>query len=162
MLAVRTCWQVKNKLHHLIHTVNVGLTNTVTALLNLYSSERTSVAIFILSRSIAQAVSRRVLTAEFRFLYEAIPCGICGGRSVTGTDSFPNNSVYPCHYNSTIAQHASSCTCSPLPEGQAVEVWELSAVNINSVVLLLTVVLVASNDRNKNVVKSMYGGGGLT
>ena len=32
MLAVRTCWQVKNKPHHLAHTINVGLPNTVAAL----------------------------------------------------------------------------------------------------------------------------------
>jgi len=35
-----------------------------------------------------------------------------------------------------------------------------AAVNISCVVLLLTVVLVASNDNNKNEVKSMWGEGG--
>jgi len=94
--------------------------------LNLHNIQRTSVVTFILCRSNAQTVSRRVLTAQFRFLYEAIPCGICGGRSVTGTDYCPNNSVYPYHYNSAITQHASSSTCCPLPEGRAGEAWELS------------------------------------
>ena len=35
-----------------------------------------------------------------------------------------------------------------------------AAVNISCVVLLLTVVLVTSNDSNKNEMKSMYVGGG--
>jgi hypothetical protein len=37
----------------------------------------------------AQAVSRRPLTAEARVRYRVSPCGICGGRSGTGTCFFP-------------------------------------------------------------------------
>ena len=93
---------------------------------------RTSVVNFRLFRAIAQ-----VLVAGFSLRISvsirAIPCGICGGRSVTGTNSCPNNSVYSCQYNSTIAQHSVSCTCCPLPEGRAVEAWELSILFRKSV-----------------------------
>jgi hypothetical protein len=37
----------------------------------------------------AQAVSRRPLTAEARVRSPVSPCGICGGRSGTGTGFFP-------------------------------------------------------------------------
>ena len=93
--------------------------------INPYSFERTSVVTFRLFRAIAHVGSRRVLTADFRFLYEAIPCGICGGPSVTGTDSCRNNSVYSCQNNPIIVAHSSSCTCCPLTEGRAVGTWEI-------------------------------------
>jgi hypothetical protein len=41
-------------------------------------------------RGVAQAVSRRPLTAEARFR----PCGICGGQSGTGTGYYPSSSVF--------------------------------------------------------------------
>jgi hypothetical protein len=47
----------------------------------------------------AQAVSRRPLTAEAR----VIPCGICGGKSGTGTVVSPSSSAFPCQYHSTVA-----------------------------------------------------------
>jgi hypothetical protein len=45
----------------------------------------------------AQAVSRRPLTAEARVR----PCGVCGGQSGTGTGFFPELSVFPCQFHST-------------------------------------------------------------
>jgi hypothetical protein len=38
-----------------------------------------------MGRAMAQAVSRRPLTAEARVLDLVNPCGICGGQSGTGT-----------------------------------------------------------------------------
>ena len=43
----------------------------------------------------AQAVSRRPLTAEVRPQPHASPCGICGTQSDTGIDFFPSTSVSP-------------------------------------------------------------------
>jgi hypothetical protein len=45
----------------------------------------------------AQAVSRRPLTAEAR----VSPCGICGGQNGTGTGFSPSTSVFPCQFHST-------------------------------------------------------------
>jgi hypothetical protein len=61
----------------------------------------------------AQAVSRRLLTAEARVRSQVIPCEICRGRSVTGTGFSPSTSVFPCKYHSTNAPYSSSSThCS--------------------------------------------------
>jgi hypothetical protein len=49
----------------------------------------------------AQAVSRRPPTAEARVLSRVGPCGICGGRSGTGTGFPPSTSVLPCQFHST-------------------------------------------------------------
>jgi hypothetical protein len=49
----------------------------------------------------AQAVSRRALTAEAR----VNPCGIYGGQSGTGTGFSPSSSVSPCQYHSTVVIH---------------------------------------------------------
>jgi hypothetical protein len=54
-----------------------------------------------LGRAMAQAVSRRPLTAEARVQSRVTPCGICGGQSGTGTDFFPSTSVLPCQFHST-------------------------------------------------------------
>jgi hypothetical protein len=43
----------------------------------------------------AQAVSRRPLTAEARVRALVHPCGICGRRSGTGTGFSPSSSVSP-------------------------------------------------------------------
>jgi hypothetical protein len=51
----------------------------------------------------AQAVSRRPLTAEARVRVRVSPCEICGGQSGTGTGLSPNSSVFPCQYHSTVA-----------------------------------------------------------
>jgi hypothetical protein len=40
-------------------------------------------------RAMTKAVSRRSVTAEARVRSQVSPCGICGGRNVTGTDLFP-------------------------------------------------------------------------
>jgi hypothetical protein len=49
----------------------------------------------------AQAVSRRPLTAEARVRSRFSPCGICGGQSGTGTGLSQITSVFPCQFNST-------------------------------------------------------------
>jgi hypothetical protein len=51
----------------------------------------------------AQAVSRRPLTADARVRPRVNPCAICGGQSGTGTDFSLSFSVFPCQYHSTVA-----------------------------------------------------------
>jgi hypothetical protein len=53
-------------------------------------------------RAMAQAVSRRPLTAESWVRARVYPCGICGGQSGTGAGFSPSFSVFPCQYNSTV------------------------------------------------------------
>jgi hypothetical protein len=50
----------------------------------------------------AQAVSRRSLTAEARVRTRVNPCGICGGQNGTGTGFSPSSSVFLCQYHSTV------------------------------------------------------------
>ena len=49
----------------------------------------------------AQAVSRRPLTAEIRFRSRVSVCGICGGQSGTVTGSFQSTSVFSSIFHST-------------------------------------------------------------
>jgi hypothetical protein len=49
----------------------------------------------------AQAVSRRPLTAEARVQSRVSPCGICGAQSGTGTGFPTSTSVFPCQFHST-------------------------------------------------------------
>ena len=56
-----------------------------------------------LDRAVAQAVSRRPLTAKDRVRSQASPCGICGGQSDTSTGFSPSTSVFPCQNHSTSA-----------------------------------------------------------
>jgi hypothetical protein len=51
----------------------------------------------------AQAVSRRLLTAEDRARSQVSPCGIRGGQSGTGTGFSPSTSVSPRQFHSTSA-----------------------------------------------------------
>jgi hypothetical protein len=51
----------------------------------------------------AQAVSRRPLTAEAQGRSRVSPCGFSGGQSGTGTGFYPSTSVFPCQFNSTSA-----------------------------------------------------------
>jgi hypothetical protein len=43
----------------------------------------------------AQAVSRRPLTAQARIRARVKPLGICGGQSGTGTGFSPKSSIFP-------------------------------------------------------------------
>ena len=52
-------------------------------------------------RAMAQAVSRRPLTADARVRSRLGPCGICGGRSSVGIGFSPSTSVFPCQFHST-------------------------------------------------------------
>jgi hypothetical protein len=49
----------------------------------------------------AQAVSRRPLTAEAGVLSRFSPRVICGGQSGTGTGFSPRISFFPCQFHST-------------------------------------------------------------
>jgi hypothetical protein len=49
----------------------------------------------------AQAVSRRPLTAEARLRFRVSPCGIYGGQNGTETGCSPSTSVSPCQFHST-------------------------------------------------------------
>jgi hypothetical protein len=49
----------------------------------------------------AQAVSRRSLTAEARIQSRVSPCGICGGQSGTETGFSRSTLVFPCQFHST-------------------------------------------------------------
>jgi hypothetical protein len=51
----------------------------------------------------AQAVSRRPLTAEAQVRFQVSPRGICGGQSGTGTGFSPITLVFPCQLHSTSA-----------------------------------------------------------
>jgi hypothetical protein len=53
----------------------------------------------------AQAVSRRPLTAETQVRDRVSPCRICGGQSGTGTGFSPSASVSSCQYHSTVDLH---------------------------------------------------------
>jgi len=60
------------------------------------------------TQALAQAVSRRFLTAEARGRLHVTPCEICSGHTGTGAGAPSSNSVFPCHYHSTNAPHSSS------------------------------------------------------
>jgi hypothetical protein len=62
-------------------------------------------------RAVAQAVSRRPLTAAPRVCSHVSPCEICGGHSDTMTGFSPSTSVFPCPCHSSNALYPSSCTC---------------------------------------------------
>ena len=51
--------------------------------------------------AVAQAVSRRLLTADGRALSQVNPREICGVQSGVGTGCSPSTSVIPCQYHST-------------------------------------------------------------
>jgi hypothetical protein len=63
-----------------------------------------------LGRAMAQAVSRRPLTAEARVRTRLSPCGICSGQSDTGSDFSPSSSVSFCQYHFSVSLHTrTSC-----------------------------------------------------
>jgi hypothetical protein len=49
----------------------------------------------------AQAVSRRPVTAKTRVRSRVSPCGFGGGQSGTGTGFSPSTTVFPCQFHST-------------------------------------------------------------
>jgi hypothetical protein len=53
--------------------------------------------------AMAEAISRRPLTAEARIRSRVSPCVICGGQIGTGTGSSPRTSGFPCQFHSTAA-----------------------------------------------------------
>ena len=55
----------------------------------------------MLGRAMAQAVSRRPLTAETRIRSQASPCGICGAQSGTATGFSTSTSVFHSQFHST-------------------------------------------------------------
>jgi hypothetical protein len=61
--------------------------------------------LFKARRAMAQAVSRRPLTAESQVRARVNPCGICGGQSGTGTGFSQSSSVLLCQYHSTVVLH---------------------------------------------------------
>jgi hypothetical protein len=63
-------------------------------LYNLYLND-------ILSRAMAQAVTRRPLTVEARVRFRVSPCGICGGQSGNGTGFSPSTSAFLCQFHYT-------------------------------------------------------------
>jgi hypothetical protein len=58
-----------------------------------------------LSRAMAQVVSRRPLIAESRVRVQVNQCGICGGKSGTGTVFSQSSLVFLCQYYSTVILH---------------------------------------------------------
>jgi len=54
----------------------------------------------------AQAVSRRPLTAEARVLSQVSPCEICGARSGSETGISPSTSICLASYHSTNAPYS--------------------------------------------------------
>jgi hypothetical protein len=54
-------------------------------------------------RAIAQAVSRRPLTAEVRVRAGVSLCGICGGQSGIRKGFSPSSLIFPCQYYFTMA-----------------------------------------------------------
>ena len=58
-----------------------------------------------LSRAMAQAVSRRSLTAETRFRSCVSPCDICGRQNGNKVGFSPNTSVFPCQDRAINATH---------------------------------------------------------
>ena len=68
--------------------------------------------------AMAQVVSHRPLTAEYRLRSQVSPCEICDGQRVTVTGFFPITSDFPCQYHSTNAPYSSPSTCLLLPEGK--------------------------------------------
>jgi hypothetical protein len=52
----------------------------------------------------AQAVSRRPLSADARFRSPVSTCGICGGQIGTGIGFSPSTLAFPCQFHSTGAQ----------------------------------------------------------
>ena len=58
----------------------------------------------------AQVVFLRHLNQGDRVQFEAIPCGICGGKSDNETGFSPSTSTFSCRYHSPVL-HACSLVC---------------------------------------------------
>jgi hypothetical protein len=77
------------------NNVEVGAVTKTSKCTQVYES------ILDTGRAMAQAVSRRPVTAEDRVRSWVSPCGICGRQSGTGTRFSPSVSVFPCQFHST-------------------------------------------------------------
>jgi hypothetical protein len=73
-----------------------------------------------LGRAMAQAVSRQPVTAEDRVCARVNPCGICVGRSGTGTGFSPSSLVFPL----SISFHRRSPHLYRLGDKQYVRQWQ--------------------------------------
>ena len=78
----------------------------------------------------AQAVSRRPLTAEARAQSRFSLCEICGGRSTTGKGLSSSTSVFPCQHHSTNAPYSFIYRqrCVILGQGRSASNLEVSDV----------------------------------
>jgi hypothetical protein len=65
---------------------------------------------YILQVNMAQAVSRRPLTAKDQVRSQVSPCEISGGQSCSGTGFSPSTSVLLCQYYTINARYSSSST----------------------------------------------------
>jgi hypothetical protein len=76
-----------------VHSVLEGISKIAKRYAEAHSTHFTCV---LKGRAVAQAVSRRPLTAEARVRARVGLRGICGGQSGTGTGFSPSTSVFPC------------------------------------------------------------------
>jgi hypothetical protein len=85
------------------HNDKQGATRNSQAYASIAS--RSPCLLFILKSGLAmaEAVSRRPLTAEARVRSLVGSCGICGGQSGTRTGFSASTSVSPCQFHSTSA-----------------------------------------------------------
>jgi hypothetical protein len=65
----------------------------------------------------AQAVSRRPLTAQAELRARVSPCEVCGGKSGIGTGFSPSPLVFSSQYHSTVALRTHIAWAMNMPAG---------------------------------------------